>query len=42
MSSKCYPEEFRIEAVKQVVIAAMLSQMLQNGSISQRIVSMPG
>ena len=42
MSGKRYPEEFRIEAVKQVVERGHAVADVAKGSISQRIVSTLG
>lgn len=42
MNSKCYSEEFKIEAVKQVVEHGILFPVLQHVSISLLTVFMPG
>lgn len=42
MSGKRYPEEFKIEAVKQVVIVVILFPVLQHVSISPLTVFTPG
>lgn len=42
MSSKRYPEEFKIEAVKQVIDRGILFPALQHVSISPTIVFTPG
>lgn len=42
MSGKRYPEEFKIEAVKQVVIAVILLPALQRVSISPPTAFTPG